>query len=378
MNPNSPVPLLIAWEVTRSCNLNCKHCRAAAQNRPYDNELSTEQCYKVLDNIAGFAKPIIILTGGEPMLRDDIYKIARHGSDLGLRMVMAPCGMLIDDDTVQKIKDAGIQCISISIDGATAESHDGFRRVPGAFQIALDAIAAAKRHGLPFQINTTITKHNVDELPEIMKLAEDLGVITFNPFLLVPTGRGKELASQEISPEQYEETLQWLSEQSTKSKMQIRVTCAPHYQRIIRQNMKGRPKESATDCAANTGAPHGHPGSEQGHPGHPTKKQGGQPAGCMGGKSFAFISHTGVVQICGFLETPAGDLSKNDLDFEDIWFNSEFLQKIRDVDGYAGKCGDCEYRRVCGGCRARAFALTGDVLESEPFCIYQPKPKKNM
>ncbi|MBI9016836.1 MAG: radical SAM protein [Phycisphaerae bacterium] len=357
-----PSPLLIAWEVTRSCNLNCQHCRAAAKNCVYPNELTTEQCFKLLDNIAGFAKPIIILTGGEPMLRKDIYEIARHGSDLGLRMVMAPCGMLIDDEAVKKIIDAGIQCISISIDGANAKSHDEFRRVPGAFQIAMDAIAAAKRHGLPFQINTTITTHNIDELPDIMQMARDLGVVTFNPFLLVPTGRGKELADQELSPEQYEQTLQWLSEKSTETEMQMRVTCAPHYQRIIRQNHKS--------LADNVEKPKGH-----GHRGGPGKKHGVQPAGCMGGKSFAFISHTGRVQICGFLETLAGDVSKNDFDFEDIWKNSRFFNEIRDVDSYKGKCGYCEFRRICGGCRARAFALTGDCLETEPFCVYEPKAK---
>jgi len=351
-----PVPRLIAWEVTRSCPLNCRHCRAGAQNRPYENELTTEQCYRLLDNIASFSQPIIILTGGEPMLRDDIYDIARYGNSLGLRMVMAPCGMLIDDAAVAKMISSGIQCISISLDGATAESHDGFRRVPGAFDGALAAIDAAKRNGLAFQINTTVTKHNLAELGDIMHLAEELGAVTFNPFLLVPTGRGKELADQEITPEQYEETLQWLSQQCANKHIQLRVTCAPHYQRIIRQNRPGNEQDTESD-----GGKHG--------PRH-------HPAGCMGGKSFAFISHTGQVQICGFLEIAAGQLSQNDFDFKEIWHNSKYLQEIRAIDGYKGKCGYCEYRRLCGGCRARAYAMTGDYLESEPFCIYQPKQPK--
>ena len=349
---NLPLPRLIAWEVTRSCPLNCRHCRAGAQNRPYDNELSTDQCFRLLDNIASFAKPIIILTGGEPMLRDDIYEIARHGNGLGLRMVMAPCGILIDDDSISKMIASGIQCISISLDGATAQSHDGFRRVPGAFDGAMAAIAAAKRGGLDFQINTTVTKHNLDELSDIMALTEELGAITFNPFLLVPTGRGKALADQEITPEQYEQTLQWLSEQRANSRIQLRVTCAPHYQRIIRQNPlpdeKGAP-----------GGPAGHGGRHQ-------------PAGCMGGKSFAFISHTGEVQICGFLENSAGNVMQHDLDFAEIWNKSEYFKQIRDVNGYKGKCGYCEYRRLCGGCRARAYAMVDDFLESEPFCVYEP------
>jgi len=352
---NQYLPLLIAWEVTRSCNLNCRHCRAGARNRKYPNELTTEQCFSLLDNIASFAKPIMILTGGEPMLRDDIYEIAEHGNKLGMRMVMAPCGMLVDDQTINKMISSGIQCISISLDGATVKSHDDFRRVPGAFDSAIDAAKAAKRNNLPFQINTTITKHNIDELPELMSLAEQLGAVTFNPFLLVPTGRGKDLAKQEISPQQYEETLIWLSEQQGKSKMQLRITCAPHYQRIIRQN-KSIKNQDSNRCSAD-------------------KKHSHQVAGCMGGKTFAFISHTGKVQICGFLDIEAGDLSRNNFDFEDIWKNSRYLKEIRDVDSYKGKCGYCEYRRSCGGCRARAYAMTGDYLESEPFCVYQPKNK---
>jgi len=343
-------PRIIAWEITRQCNLNCKHCRAAARNIPYENEFTTEQCFQLLENIAAFARPIIILTGGEPMLRTDIYDIARHGHALGLRMVMAPCGALVDDAAIKKMLAAGIQCISISIDGAIAESHDGFRCVSGAFDTALQAIAAARRNNLPFQINTTITRHNIDELPQVMKLAEQVGAITFNPFLLVPTGRGRDLADQEISPEQYEQTLQWLNRQRSVTPMQVRVTCAPHYQRIVRQN----PVPSASE------------------PGH-----GGPAGGCLGGKSFAFISHTGKVQICGFLELEAGDLAQNDLNFEAIWKNSSLFQQIRDVDRYRGKCGYCEYRRLCGGCRARAYAVTGDFLAEEPFCVYQPAREKN-
>lgn len=346
------LPHLIAWEVTRRCNLNCLHCRAGAQNKRYPNELTTEQCYRLLDNIVSFARPIIILTGGEPMLREDIFEIAAYGSKLDLRMVLATCGMLIDDDAAKKMIASGIQCISVSIDGASAPSHDGFRRVDGAFIAAMAAIETAKRNNLAFQINTTITKHNLSELSDIMRLAEQLGAVTFNPFLLVPTGRGKELADQEISPEQYEQVLQWLSKQRDKSKFQVRVTCAPHYQRILRQNPLPNNQNSNTNRSRFT------------------------PAGCMGGKSFAFISHIGKVQICGFLETEAGDLQQNNFNFADIWDNSEFLRQIRQVDNYRGKCGYCPYRRICGGCRARAHALTGDYLESEPFCIYQPKPER--
>ncbi len=369
---NEYLPRLIAWEVTRSCYLHCKHCRAGAEHRPYENEFTTEECFRLLENIAGFSQPIIILTGGEPMLRKDIYEIARHGHELGLRMVMAPCGEYIDDEAVVKMLESGIQCISISLDGATVVSHDGFRQVEGAFASAMKAIEAAKRNGLAFQINTTITKHNIDEVGKILNLAERLGAITFNPFLLVPTGRGKALAEQEITPEQYEAVLHWLNEQRGKTKMAIRVTCAPHYQRIIRQQPQLVENENKQDSQPPPSEawrchPLRPPGTETGH---------GPMAGCMGGKSFAFISHVGKVQICGFLEEAAGDLRESNLDFESIWKNSTFLQNIRAVDEYKGKCGWCEYRRVCGGCRARAYAMRGDYMESEPFCVYEPQRKE--
>ena len=335
-------PRLIAWEVTRSCPLHCKHCRGAARSTVYPNELSTDECFKLLDNIASFAKPIIILTGGEPMLRRDIYDIAAYASGMGLRVVMAPCGALISDETAAKISRAGIRHISISLDGATAKSHDAFRGVDGAFASALRGIEATKRAGLSFQINTTVTKDNLDELEDILKLAAALGASVFNPFLLVPAGRGKALANLEISPEQYEETLRWLAGRQNRGDIQIRVTCAPHYQRIIRQ----------------LGV-------------HPSKAHAVK--GCMGGQSFAFVSHVGKVQICGFLDVEAGDVRKENFDFRKIWETSELFLQIRDVKSYGGRCGYCEFAQVCGGCRARAYALTGDYLGEEPFCVYQPK-----
>ncbi len=347
------LPRLIAWEITRSCELNCVHCRAAARYGPYSNELSTDEIFKTLDNIAGFAKPIIIITGGDPMLRGDVFDIAKYGTSLGLRMVMAPCGKPMSDETVQKIIDSGIKRISISIDGATAESHDAFRRVAGSFDDSIQAMEASRRQGLEFQINTTITKQNVNELPEILKLAENVGAVAFNPFLLVPTGRGKELADQEISPEEYERVLNWIYDQREKSKIQFKPTCAPHYYRIFRQ----REKEKGRKVTPET---HGLDAMSK---------------GCMGGQSFAFISHTGKVQICGFLETECGDVRAADYNFKYIWDTSPVFLQMRDLDGYHGRCGYCEYRTVCGGCRARAFATTGDYLDEEPYCIYQPKSK---
>ena len=369
--PSSPsvfIPRLIAWEVTRSCPQACKHCRAAAHLKPYPGELSTQEGKRLLENIASFAKPTMILTGGEPMLRTDIYDLAEHAHRLGLPVVMAPCGKFVDDEAVARMKKAGIHCISISIDGATAASHDAFRGIEGAFDFAMRATEAAQRGGLDFQINTTITQHNLAELPEILNLAVRLGATVFNPFLLVPTGRGKELAGQEISPEDYERTLHWLAQEEGRGDIRMRVTCAPHYTRVLHQrHVQSILQGQAGGCDATA--------ESQSAIRNPqfAIRTGGK--GCLGGKAFAFISHVGKVQICGFLETECGDLKKENLDFRKIWETSSVFLAMRDVDRYHGKCGRCEYRRICGGCRARAFAMTDDYLAEEPFCIYQPRKK---
>lgn len=341
-------PRLIAWEVTRSCNLNCIHCRAAARFGPYPNELTTDECFRFLDDVASFYKPIIILTGGEPMLRDDIWDIAKHGTGLGLKMVMAPCGFLVTEKTARRMIDSGIQRVSFSIDGATEESHDNFRRVPGAFASVMKAIENANKVGLEFQVNTTITKHNLHELPRILDLVIKLGAKAHHPFLLVPTGRGAELKDQEISPEDYEKTLTWFYEMRDKVPIQFKPTCAPHYYRIFRQ----KEREKGTSVTPET---HGLDAMSK---------------GCMGGQSFAFVSNTGKVQICGFLDVECGDIRTEP--FSTIWDTSKVFKEMRAWDDYKGRCGCCEYRSVCGGCRARAFAFTGDYLDEEPFCTYEP------
>jgi len=334
------VPRLIAWEVTRRCMLACRHCRADARAESHEGELTTDEGRRLLEAIAAMAKPTIILTGGEPLERKDVFDLARHARGLGLGVALASCGLPINDETAQRMAEAGIEAISISLDGATAASHDAFRGAAGAFEAARRGIEAIKRAGIPFQINTTVARHNAAELPDILKMAARLGAVTFNPFLLVPTGRGRALADQELSAEEYERTLRWLADEAARQDINIRVTCAPHYQRIRQSRSAGRRQERG---------------------------------GCLGGKAFAFVSHRGIVQICGFLDVACGDLRKADFDFRRIWETSEVFQAVRDVDGYGGKCGRCEYRAACGGCRARAYAATGDWLAAEPFCAYRPQ-----
>ena len=352
---------MIAWEVTRSCNLACVHCRASALCGPYAGELDTAACKKLLDEIALFSKPVIILTGGEPLLRPDIFEIADYGNRKGLRMVMATNGTLVTEEIARKLVDVGIMRVSISIDGLNAESHDKFRMVPGAFAGTMVGIEAMKKVGLEFQINTTITKANLDQIKGIFDLTVSLGAVAHHIFLLVPTGRGKDMADQEIAPADYEKTLNWFYEESLRSPIQLKATCAPHYFRIYHQR-KGPAQEAAKPVVRDTGKDSHRPGMGALH---------AMTRGCMGGSSFCFISHTGQVQPCGYLELDCGQTKEKG--FEDIWLNSLIFSNLRDLNLYEGKCGRCEFTRVCGGCRARAYEITGNYLAEEPYCIYEPK-----
>lgn len=340
---------LVAWETTRNCNLSCLHCRASATQGPYSGELDTDASFRLLDQIAQVGKPIIILTGGEPLLRTDIFDIAKYGTKKGLRMVMAPNGTLITENIAKQMADSGIQRISISLDGATRESHDRFRGVEGAFEGALRGIRLAKDAGIEFQINTTITKTNLYEIPKIQDLAVKLGAVAHHIFLLVPTGRGKYIVDQEITATEYERTLNWFYDQKEKTHLQLKATCAPHYYRILRQRTKQEGKLV-------------------------TFKTHGMDAmtrGCLGGTGFCFISHRGIVQPCGFLDVNCGDITRTS--FADIWNRSDIFLSLRNFDALKGKCGDCEFKKVCGGCRARAYEATGDFLAEEPLCSYQPR-----
>lgn len=339
---------MIAWEVTRSCNLSCVHCRASAEKGSYENEFSTGECLSLIDDIVSFSSPIVILTGGEPLLREDIFEIAGYGKKRGLRMVMAVNGTLVNDSNANKMVESGIARISISIDGATPESHDQFRQVEGAFQGAMNGIKYAKKVGMEFQINSTITQDNLDQIEDILNLAIKLGAIAHHIFLLVPTGRGKNLKDKGLSADDYEKTLEWFYHQRDKVPLQLKATCAPHYYRILRQEAK---KEGKTVTPRTYGLD-------------------AMTRGCLGGTSFCFISHIGEVQPCGYLELNCGNVREKSL--ENIWKNSRIFKELRDVSNLKGKCGACEFRRVCGGCRARAYEVSGDFLAEEPLCTYQP------
>jgi heme b synthase len=345
---------LVAWETTRNCNLSCVHCRASATQGPFSGELDTAASFRLLDQIAQVGKPIIILTGGEPLLRTDIFDVAKYGTDKGLRMVMAPNGTLITENIAKQLADSGIQRISISLDGATHESHDRFRGADGAFEGALRGIRLAKDASIEFQINTTITKTNLHEIPNIQDLAVKLGAVAHHIFLLVPTGRGKYIVDQEITATEYESTLNWFYDQREKTPLQLKATCAPHYYRILRQRAKQEGKSIT----------------------YKTHGMDAMTRGCLGGTGFCFISHRGIVQPCGFLDVNCGDITQ--ASFADIWNRSDIFLSLRNFDELKGKCGVCEFKKVCGGCRARAYEATGDFLAEEPLCSYQPVLKNKI
>ena len=393
-------PRLIFWEVTKGCNLRCIHCRATATELMSPNDLPTGKALDIIDQIAAFGSPILVLSGGEPLYRRDIFELAEYANSRGLRVALATNGTLVTKDVAQKIKQVGIKRVSISLDGSDAATHDAFRGIPGSFDAAIYGMKNLQEVGVSVQINTTIARHNAHQLPAVLQLARELGADALHTFLLVPVGCGVDIAAEQmVPPEEYERMLNWFYDQSLDGSIELKATCAPHYFRVVRQRkaadrLAGKPEPAPkaahhpageigpTDMTmpGSTGIslkPGG--GPPVGHTGHP----GGHPSdlnavtkGCLAGTGVCFLSHEGEVFPCGYLPALAGDLRKQS--FADIWSNSVVFEQLRDDDNLKGKCGCCEFRHVCMGCRARAFAATGDFLAEEPFCVYEPGTSNKM
>jgi len=342
-------PRLIFWEVTSACNLKCIHCRATPANARSTEELTTEEACEFIDRVISFAKPVIVLSGGEPLVRSDVFEIASYANSKGIPVALATNGTLVTPETARKIKGAGIRRVSVSIDGADDQTHDRFRQVTGAFEASLQGIEYLKAEEISFQINTTVTKHNVHQLPEILDLAVVQGAIAWHVFLLVPAGCGKDLAQHEmIEPADYERVLNWIYERSKDSPISIKPTCAPHYLRVAHQRAA---KEGINFT-------------------HEKKGLDAVTKGCLAGSSVCFVSSKGDVYPCGYLPIKAGSIRQNG--FQEIWQDASVFRDLRDANNLKGKCGICEFRWVCMGCRARAYGMTGDFLAPEPFCIYKP------
>lgn len=345
-------PKWIAWEITRRCNLKCIHCRSASEIEVEGHpDFPTGEAFRVLDDIVSYAAPVIVLSGGEPLIRKDIFDIARYGTEKGLRMCLATNGTLVTDEICEKIKESGIRIVSLSLDGSTENVHDDFRNQKGAFEGTLRAAKLFKRHGIEFIINSSFTKRNQEEIPKVYRLAKELGATAWYMFMIVPTGRGEEMMNELISKEDYEEILEWHYQMEKDEKdMLVRPTCAPHYYRVVLQ----KSKEEGVKFEKRT-----------------LKFSTGGAKGCIAGQLICLIDVDGNVLPCSYFPKPAGNIRKQS--FKDIWENSELFKELRDFKRYKGRCGSCEHINVCGGCRARAYSVYGDYLEEEPFCGYMPK-----
>ncbi|HQG54950.1 MAG TPA: SPASM domain-containing protein, partial [Thermoleophilia bacterium] len=287
-----------------------------------------------------------------PLMRADIFDIAAYAVGKGLRTVMSPNGTLVTPEVARRMRDVGIARVSVSIDFPNAAGHDAFRGVPGAFDGAVRGIRTCLDAGVEVQVNSTITKLNVHHLPALLKLAEDLGAVSFHPFMLVPTGRGKDLEEQELPPDEYERALEWMYDAQQRSALFMKPTDVPHYWRVMRQRAKAQGRKLEVH-------PHSHGGMDT------------LSRGCLAGIGFCFVGHRGDVQGCGYFDKVAGNVREQP--FLEIWDHSPLFRELRDLDNLKGKCGACEFKRVCGGCRARAYEATGDYLAEEPYCAYVPK-----
>lgn len=351
-------PKWIAWEITRRCNLKCVHCRSSSEAVVNDHpDFSLEAAHRLIDDIAGYAKPVVVLSGGEPLMRKDVFEIAEYGASKGLRICLATNGVMINKERCERIKSSGIKIVSLSLDGSTADVHDNFRSQKGAFQGTVNAAELFKKNGIEFIINSSFTKRNQEEIPKVYKVAKELGATAWYMFMIVPTGRGEDIMSELITREDYEEILEWHYDMESNEKdILVRPTCAPHYYRIVLQ--KAREKGDKYERRS-------------------LKFSTGGSKGCIAGQLICLIDVDGDVLPCSYFPKSAGNVFRQS--FKDIWENSDFFKELRDFKSYKGRCGSCEYINVCGGCRARAYAMDGDYLEEEPFCGHIPiKMKKKL
>ena len=356
-NTEKYIPLVISWNVTLKCNLKCSHCYINAKDTKLANELSTDAAKMLIHQIAEVSRPLLILSGGEPLLREDIYEIIRYAADRGLKVGMGSNGILINDEVARKLKEAGMWTVAISLDSSIAERHDKFRGAKDCWNHAIKAIKALKKAELQVQVNCTVTPQNFDEIDEIMALTNDLEVDNFHLFFLVPTGRGTDV--KDISPRMYENMIETVLTKTMKYKMNVKPSCAPQFMRVA--------KDKNIDMSR-------------------------WIRGCMAGLYYCRIYPSGEVTPCPYMPISLGNIRENS--FKDIWFNSEVFRALRNYKKLKGKCGVCKYNDVCGGCRARAYGVNvenmdfcgalheptemkGDYLADDPWCIYQPRSSRS-
>lgn len=362
---NRASPRLVFWETTIGCNLTCQHCRRLeVMHELSQHDLSTHESFQLIDQIVKTGKPILVLSGGEPLYRKDIFEIARYAHLKGLPVAMATNGTLISRDVAKHIKDSGIRRVAISIDGADAKTHDEFRKLSGSYERAIQGIKYVQEVGVQTQVNFTISNHNIDQLPQIYELSLKLKVDAMHLFLLVPVGCGVEIAASGMpSKERIEKALCWYAKIAKENKLETKATCSPMYYRIVRQ-------EKALNKINVSSNPHENSKSSSSH----SHAMNAMTKGCLAGTGVCFVSHKGEVFPCGYLPVEAGNVRKES--FKNIWESSKLFQELRDTGLLNGKCGVCEFKNVCGGCRARAYYETGNLQDEEPYCVYEPNVKK--
>jgi len=357
-------PFLIIWETTQACDLSCQHCRASAQPDRRAGELSTEEGEDLLRQAADLGTPIFILSGGDPLKREDLYRLIRTGADLGLRMATIPAATnLLTEDVVGRLKEAGLSQMALSLDYPTAALHDSFRGVPGAYAKTMQAVEWAHRHGLPLQINTTLCAESAPHLPAMAELVKKLGIVFWEVFFLVPMGRGSRLMG--LTADQCEDLFEILYRVQKESHFLVKITEAPHFRRYVIQR---EAREAGGGRGPRTAAPMLPPQMVRTEgPGHTI---GLASQGVNAGNGFLFISHLGDVYPSGFLPVEAGNVRERRL--AEIYRDTELFRSLRRPAGFQGICGSCEFNGVCGGSRSRAYALTGNYLASDPWCDYHP------
>lgn len=352
---------LLFWESTIRCNLTCAHCRRIESDEQAHRDLTTAQAKDLIEQLAELGRgqpmmPVLVFSGGEPLCREDLFELVRQTRSLGITPALATNGTLINTTAAEQIHKSGIARVSVSLDGATAEVHNKLRQLEGSFERAIEGIGHLRDQKVPFQINITLTKHNAGQLKDVYELAKFIGAVAVHIFMLVPVGCGQSLAETDmLSPEQYEQKLLDICKMDGRGELQMKVTCGPHYERVIRQQGLYQNRMESGHSRGDVPGSSGHKGASK---------------GCLAGLGVLFVGHQGDVFPCGYLPVKCGNVLEEKL--SDIWYGSEDLARMRDSSKLEGKCGVCGYREVCGGCRGRAYASTGNYMAEEPFCAYVP------
>jgi len=349
-------PFLAIWEITQSCDLACKHCRAAAQPIAHPDELTNTEGRALIDQIAALGVPIFVFTGGDPLKRADLFDLIRYAADKGVHVAVTPSATpLLTREAIFKMKEAGLVRLGISLDGSAPEIHDAFRGLPGAYARTIQAIQWANEAGIPIQVHSTLSRHNAADLDNLCALFERMAIVMWNVFFLVPVGRGQ--LDDLLTGDEFEQIFAKIYELSHRVNFQIKTTEAMHYRRyLLQHNLEER----------KIGHGHSVPASDA-----QTRTANWATRRVNDGKGFLFVSHTGNVYPSGFLPIHAGNIRQTPL--AEIYRNAPIFKSLRDTSKLEGKCGACEYKEICGGSRARAYALTGNPLAPEPCCIYHPK-----